>query len=106
MFRVSEPADWQYVTDPHWRSSYEAPRWVFDIVDKESTVTTQKIVEIIEKFYGEFIDEGTCIAIKHQLLPFVGDRDLSVKPYMSFNDRYILIEFDDDDGFRKSVRLS
>jgi hypothetical protein len=106
MFGVPECADWQYVTDPHWRSSYEAPRWVFDMVGKDSTATMQKIVELIEKFYGEFIDEGTCIAIKHELLPFVGDRDLTVKTYMSFDDRSVLIEFDDDDGRRKLVRLT
>lgn len=110
MFQVQSFQDWQYVTDPHWRASYEAPRWVFDIVDKESTVSTQKAVELLDKFNGGLIEDDTVYAIRHALLPFLGDRELNV--YLDWltirhsTNRVIVIEFDDDDGRRQIMRLS
>lgn len=106
MFGVDVPADWQYVTDPHWRSSYEAPRWVFDIADKDSTVSTQKMVELLSEFVGEIMSNDIAYAITAKLLPFFGDRCLSVKLDIHVGKPTVLIEFDDDDGIRRYMRLT
>jgi hypothetical protein len=106
MFGVSEIPDWQYVVDPHWRSYYEVPRWVYDIAGKDASISTLKAVEILNSFAGEFIDKSTACAIRSKLLPFFGDRNLQVRDYISFNDVYILVEFDDDTGYRQTLRIS
>ncbi len=106
MFGVEISADWQYVTDPHWRSSYEAPRWVFDIIDKESTVSTQKMVEVLSEFTGELMSNDIAYSIRSKLLPFFGDRCLEVKLDIHVGRPTILIEFEDDDGIRRYIRLT
>lgn len=106
MFRVSEPADWQYVTDPHWRSSYEAPRWVFDITGKDATISTQKMVELLSEFTGDLMSNEVAYAIKYKLLPFFGDRCVEVKLDIHVGKPTILIEFDDGDGYRRNMRLT
>lgn len=70
----------------------------------------KKAVELLDKFNGEFIENGTVHAIRHSFLPFLGDRELNV--YLDWltighcTNRVIVIEFDDDDGRRQIMRLS
>ncbi|MFA5403678.1 MAG: hypothetical protein WC358_01970 [Ignavibacteria bacterium] len=97
--------DWRYVTDPYWRSSYKAPSWIYDIVGKDSTASMQKVVEILDDFYGELMSDGICYAIKLKLLPFLGDRCLTVDLQVNNSGIEVIVAFDDDDGLRKTVRL-
>lgn len=102
MFRP-QPEDWKFVTDPHWRSLYVAPQVVLDSIGVESTVSQQKVCEVLLEYIGEMICDKIAYRLRLELLPFLGDRELKVELHIG---KYIEVSFDDDNGRRSSARLN